>query len=109
MTRRRYRAKVNAVPSTLFTDHAHRLPAAGEPIVYAMACVELVANWSPRGRELYQEMAKAWAAPGLKLLYEQVMAEVPEQKVGEWKQKLRTPGAAFTPNLNQPGQNETLD
>lgn len=73
---------------------AHRWPEAGEAVAYAMACVEVVANWSPRGRELYQELVKAWSAPGAKGFYEQFMASVPEEDVQEWKEKLRNPGPA---------------
>jgi hypothetical protein len=92
---RRYRARVEPVTGSFFTEHAHRLPETGEPIAYAMACVEVIANFSPRGAELYREVVRAWAAPEVKGFYKQFMAEVPEEDVLEWKEKLGSPGPAF--------------
>ncbi len=71
-------------------------------MVYAMACVEVVANWSPRGRELYQELLKAWASPGAKAFYKQFMAEAPEEEVKNWKNMVRNPGLMLLPDPNKP-------
>jgi len=99
---RKYTAKRNATTGSFFGEHSHRLPEAGEPMAYAMACVEVVANWSPRGRELYRELVKAWAAPGARAFYEQFMAEVPDEEVEKWKDGLRNPGLALLPDPNRP-------
>lgn len=65
---------------------------------YAMACVEVAANCSPRGRDLYEELVSVWAAPGLKALYEQFMAEVPEEEVEGWKERLKRPEIMLLPD-----------
>lgn len=70
---------------SFFSDHAHRSPEAGKPMGYAMACVEVVANWSPRGGELYRELVKAWAAPGAKAFYEPFIAKMSEEGGGHWE------------------------
>ena len=88
MKRRRYVPKAKPVTAPLFGEHAHRWQDAGQPMAYAMACVEVVANSSPRAGELYRELVAAWAAPGVKALYKEVMASVPEEDVQEWKEKL---------------------
>jgi len=102
--KRRYRPMAEPVSPSLFGEHAHRWPEAGEAVAYAMACVEVVANWSPRGRELYQELVKAWTAPGVRGFYEQFMAQVPDDVVQEWKDKMRNPGLALAPDANKPFQ-----
>lgn len=91
MGKRKYKPKANPITPSLFTDQAHRTPEAAESMVYAMACVEVVANWSPRGRELYQELVKAWAAPGAKAFYEQFIAMMPEEEVAQWKEWMKHP------------------
>ncbi len=102
MRRSRYIPNRGQVTQTWFGEHSHRWPEAGEAVAYAMACVEVVANWSPHGRELYRELVKAWSAPGLKGFYEQFMANVPEDNVQEWKDKMRNPGLALSPDANKP-------
>jgi hypothetical protein len=52
MGKRKFKPRSKTVTASFFTDHAHRWPEAGEPMAYAMACVEVIANCSPRGREL---------------------------------------------------------
>jgi hypothetical protein len=99
---RKYKPTVQPVTSSFFREHSHRLPEAGEPMAYAMACVEVVANWSPRGRELYQELVNAWSAPGVKGFFEQFIANVPDDVVQEWKEKMRNPGLALSPDPNKP-------
>lgn len=99
---RKYKPKANPITSSFFGDHAHRWPDAGEPMAYAMACVEVIANFSPRGAELYRELVRAWAAPGVKGFYEQFMAEVPEEDILEWKNKFRNPGLLLVPDPNKP-------
>ncbi|MCK5586295.1 hypothetical protein KAJ02_09510 [Candidatus Bipolaricaulota bacterium] len=97
-----YVPKAKSVTAPLFGEHAHRWPDAAHPMAYAMACVEVVANSSPRAGELYRELVAAWGTPGAKALYHQVMAAVPEEDVQEWKEKLRNPGLVFRPDLNEP-------
>lgn len=99
---RKYKPRADPITGSFFGEHAHRLPEAGEPMAYAMACVEVVANWSPRGRELYQELVRAWTAPGVKGFCEQFMANMGEDEVEEWRDKLRNPGLALSPDPNKP-------
>ena len=59
MRERRYIRKSHPETPSFFGDHAHRWPDAGVQMACAMACVEVVANCSPRGSELYRELAMA--------------------------------------------------
>lgn len=102
MKKRRYTPRAKPVSTPLFGEHAHRWPGAGEPMAYAMACVEVVANCSPDAGEIYRELVKAWADPEVKGFYEQVMATLSEQDVEDWKGQLRNPGLAFLPDPNKP-------
>ena len=102
MGKRKFKPRSKTVTASFFTDHAHRWPEAGEPMAYAMACVEVVIDCSPLGRDLYQELVKAWSAPGVKAFYEQFMAEVPEDEVEGWKEGLMHPELMLLPDPNKP-------
>lgn len=43
---------------------------------YAMACVEVVDNWSPHGGDLYRQLVGAWAALTVKAFYDLLIADV---------------------------------
>ena len=72
-------------------------------MAYAMACVEVLANNSPKAGELYRELVQAWAALGVKGFYERFMADVPEENVQEWKAKLMNPGLMLLPDPSRLG------
>ncbi len=77
MAKRRMRTKL------VYGADAHYWPERMKPLWIAVALIGVVAERRRSVREKLEEAVEAWAAPGLKLLYEQVMAEVPEQKIGE--------------------------
>lgn len=102
MKKRRYLPKAKPVTPSLFGEHPHRWPEAGQQLAYAMACVEVVANNSPRAAELYSELVKAWAAPELKAFYHEVMGSMPAAEVQDFKETLLHPELVWEPDPNKP-------
>ncbi|MBN1857466.1 MAG: hypothetical protein JW846_11010 [Dehalococcoidia bacterium] len=102
MKKRRYTPKAKPVSPPLFGEHAHRWPDAGEAMAYAMACVEVVANNSARGRELYSELVKAWGAPEVKAFYHEVVGSMPSAEVQDFKETLLHPELVLAPDPNKP-------
>jgi hypothetical protein len=42
-----------------FGEYAHRKPEAASPMMYAMACIEIVASKSGKANEIYQAIIDA--------------------------------------------------
>lgn len=85
-----------------FRGHPHRWAIASLPLAYAVACVEVVSKKSEKVGAIYQQIIEAWGNPGLKTIYEAIIAEVPDSEIEKAKNALLHPEAAFLPDPNKP-------
>lgn len=87
---------------TWFTKRAHRWPEEWRPFGYAMACIEVVANYSAQAGEMYAELVHAWGAPELQAFYRDFVASLPDELIEEWKDCLRRPEVALADAMENP-------
>ncbi len=85
-----------------FRGDPHRWATASLPLAYAVACVEVVSKESDEAGTIYQQIIEAWGNPGLKTMYEAIIAEVPDSEIEKAKHALLHPEAAFQPDPNKP-------
>lgn len=85
-----------------FRDDPHRWAQASIPLAYAVACVEVVSKMSPKAGAIHQQIIEAWTYPGLKTVYEAIIAEVPDSELEKAKDALLHPEKAFLPDPNKP-------
>ena len=85
-----------------FRDTPHRWATASLPLVYAAACVEVVAQMSDKAGEVYQRIIEGWAKPGIKAVYEAIICEVPESEIEKIKNAMLHPETELLPDPNKP-------
>ena len=85
-----------------FREHPHYWTLASLPFAYAMACVEVVSKSSENAASIYSQIIESWGKPGVKALYEELSAEIPDVKKEEIEQALIHPENVFLPDPNKP-------
>ncbi len=85
-----------------FGEYAHRNPDAALPIMYTMACIEIVSCNSTRAKAIYNEIVKAWGKPGVKELYDKLISEFSDEEKGYMENMARNPELAFEGDVNKP-------
>ena len=85
-----------------FGEHAHRWAQASLPLAYAVACVEVVSKSSEKARVLFNGIIEAWGKPGTNILYEQIIAEVPDSEKEKIKNAFIHPEIALLPDPDKP-------
>jgi hypothetical protein len=91
-----------AIKTSWFRDIPYHWATASLPLAYAVACVEVVAQSSVKAGELYKQIIESWGNPGLKAVYEALMAEVPDSELEKVKEALLHPETGFLPDPNKP-------
>lgn len=78
--------KINVTENdSWFRGHPHHWATASLPLAYAVACVEVVSKESNEAGAVYQQLVEAWGNPGLKTIYEAIIAEVPDSEIEKTK------------------------
>ena len=85
-----------------FRDTPHRWAESSLPLAYAMACVEVVSKMSDKAGAIYRQIIEAWGKPGLKVLREALISEVPDSEIEKVKSALLHPENELIPDPNKP-------
>jgi hypothetical protein len=98
------------IRTSWFGENAYRAPDAAKPILYAMACLEVVLENSEKAREIFDQIVKAWSEPGIHSVYEKIMSNVSDKEKEELQLTIKNAPDMFEQNPNEPFQNlgETL-
>jgi hypothetical protein len=93
--------QINIVNSW-FGEYAHRNPDAALPLMYAMACIEIVANESGKAKKIYQSIINAWGKPNIKSLYDQLISDFSDNDIKGFENIARNPEILFEDDINKP-------
>jgi hypothetical protein len=85
-----------------FGEYAHRNPEAALPMMYVMACIEIVSCNSTRAKTIYNDIVKAWGNPGVQELYDKLISEFSDEEKGYMENMVRNPELAFEGDVNKP-------
>ena len=64
-----------------FGKYAHRWPDAALPMAYAMACIEVVSQYSDKAGLIYKGILKAWIKPETNELYKEVISRMSNSEI----------------------------
>jgi hypothetical protein len=96
------------VANSWFGEYAHRNPDAALPMMYAMACIEIVTSQSEEAKRIFQDILNTWGKPDISSLYNQLISVFSDNDIREFENMVRNPELAFEDDINKPW-NDFLD
>ena len=93
-----------------FGENAYRAPDAAKPILYAVACLEVVLENSEKARAILDQIVEAWSKPGIHSVYEKLICNVSEEEKEELQKIIKNAPDLLEEDPNKPFENlgETL-
>jgi hypothetical protein len=84
-----------------FGKYSHRNPDAALPMMYAMACIEIITNASDKAKEIYQELIEAWGKPDVESLYNELISIFSDEDIKEFENVVKNPELVFEGDINK--------